>query len=378
MILLSINKKKKLSLEDKSETQRKRILFTLGNLEGGGAERVIINLLRCLDRSKFELHLAVVHHIGKFIDSVPDDIVVHDLKAGRVRKSFLPFIRLIRRIKPDLLFSTLGYLNLAIILMKPLFPGQTKLFIRETIVVTENLRAVPHSWAWKGLYRLLYNRSEVIICLCHAMIEDLAEHFNVSSDKMVRIYNPVDIKTVQRQAGEGDNPFQFSGPGPHLVAAGRLSFQKGFDRLLQAFPALLAKKPDSRLWILGQGELENSLSSSIRQKGLEDKVRLVGFQSNPYRWFKHADLFVLPSRFEGLPNTLLEALACGCPVVALRHPGGTEEILQKLGIEDRYVPALDPWLDSWWQRPEDNTNQVFRRNFSLENIIGEYEHLLDG
>ncbi|MFH0787163.1 MAG: glycosyltransferase, partial [Pseudomonadota bacterium] len=270
--------------EDRTGIRRKRILFSLGNLGGGGAERVILNLLRHLDRSKFELHLSVVHHFGNFIDLVPEDVAVHDLKAFRVRKSFLPFICLLRRLQPDIIFSTLGYLNLAVILMKPFFPRQTKLFIRETIIVSENLRDLPFSWLWKGLYRLFYNRAEAIVCLCGTMMEDLAEHFKVSSGKMIRVYNPVDVETVRRQAGLGENPFPSFGSGPHVVAAGRLNFQKGFDLLIQAFPHLLAKKPGSRLWILGQGELEAVLKELINRMGLEGKATLVGFQQNPVLW----------------------------------------------------------------------------------------------
>jgi glycosyltransferase involved in cell wall biosynthesis len=358
------------------EIGKKRILFTLGTLEGGGAERVIINLLRHLDRSKFELHLAVVHHVGAFIDSVPKNIIVHDLRAGRVRNSFLPFIRLIRRLKPDILFSTLGYLNLAMIFLKPFFPRHTKLFVRETIIVSENLRDLPQAWMWKGLYRILYNKADAIICLCDSMIEDLAEHFRVNSHKMIRIYNPVDMEAVQNQADQGENPFQTSGPGPHLVAVGRLSFQKGFDRLIQDFPFLLAKKPNARLWILGKGEREKDLRDLINQLGLEEKVFLAGFQQNPFQWLKHADLFVLSSRFEGLPNTLLEALSCGCPVVALQHPGGTEEVLRKMGLQDRYVPSLDSWADEWWERPIGNFKDLLVNNFGILRIVKEYEDLL--
>ena len=326
-----------------NKERRKRILFTLGNLEGGGAERVILNILKYLDRSKFELHLAVVHYFGNFIKFVPEDIAVHDLKTLRVRKSFLPFVRLIRRIKPDILFSSLGYLNLAMIFLKPFFHRHTKLYIRETSIATENLRDSSNSWLWKVLYHLLYKRADAIICSCDSMIEDLTVHFKVKPEKMIRIYNPVDIEAIQILSDQGSNPFLSHGPGPHLIAVGRLGYEKGFDHLIKEIPLLLAKKPNPRLWVLGQGKLEKDLTKLIKRLNLENVVFLIGFQQNPFLWFKHADLFVLPSRFEGLPNTLLESLACGCPVVAFHHPGGTGEVLGILGLADRYVDSLDPW-----------------------------------
>jgi glycosyltransferase involved in cell wall biosynthesis len=361
---------------DGDKIRRKRILFTLGSLEGGGAERVILNILKHLDRSKFELHLAVVHYCGNFIDSVPAGIVVHDLKTVRVRKSFLPFIRLIRRLKPSVLFSTLGYLNLAMIFIKPFFPRHTKLYIRETSIATENLKNTANSWLWKALYRALYKRADTVICLCQSMIEDLAGRFKVKPEKMIRIFNPVDIETIHLLADQGNNPFSSFGEGPHVVAVGRLGYEKGFDRIIRAFPSLLKVKPTVRLWILGKGELENNLKELIRASGLEGKVFLAGFQQNPFLWFKHADLFVLSSRFEGLPNTLLEALACGCPVVALHHPGGTGEVLRMLGLADRYVDSLEPWSEVWWERPSEKVADSLAHHFGISKIIGEYENLL--
>lgn len=356
-------------------SQKRRLLFVLPNLESGGAERVVLTLLKNLDRLRYELHLAVLNNQGKFSEEVPRDVRFYDLKTIRVRKAFPTLLRLVRQLRPEILFSTLGHLNLALILLKPLYPPQTRLLVRETTIVTENLRDLPYAWAWKGLYRLLYNRAEGIICLCDSMIKDLAEHFKVSLNRMIRIYNPIDVEAVQRQAGQGENPFQSFGPGPHLVAAGRLSFEKGFDRLIQAFPALLTQKQEARLWILGQGKLEVVLKDSIRRIGLEGKVTLVGFQQNPFLWFKHADLFVLPSRFEGLPNTLLEALACGCPVVALDHPGGTAEILKKLCLEKRYVSSLDDWSSLWWERPSKAIEESLRNNFNMLKIVSDYEDL---
>jgi glycosyltransferase involved in cell wall biosynthesis len=353
-----------------------RLLFTLGSLEGGGAERVIINLLKYLDRSKFELHLAVVHYYGPFIESVPGDVVLHDLKAGRVRKSFLPFIRLFRQLKPELIFSTLGYLNLAILLLKPFIPRTTKIFVRETSLVSENLQEVPFLWIWEWLYRLFYKKADCIICLCQTMVKDLTEHYNIEPGKMVCIYNPVDLAEIHILADQGLNPFSGNGQGPHILAAGRLGPEKGFDRLIRAFSSLINKKPTARLWIMGKGDREDSLKGLIRELNLQEKVFLTGFQTNPFLWFKHADLFVLSSRYEGLPNTLLEALACGCPVVALQHPGGTGEVLEILGLKERYVDSLDHWLEGWWERPSDGVAYSLEHHFGKNKIIREYENLL--
>ncbi|MFH0786366.1 MAG: glycosyltransferase, partial [Pseudomonadota bacterium] len=178
---------------------------------------------------------------------------------------------------------------------------------------------------------------------------------------------------IGSRGAQGENPFQGLGEGPQIVAIGRLCQQKGFDRLIEAFPYLLGKKPAARLWILGQGPLEADLRNLICRSGLDEKIFLVGFQPNPFLWLKHADLFVLPSRFEGLPNILLEALACGCPVVALHHPGGTEEILKKLGLERRYVSSLEDWSSLWWVRPSGEVESALKNNFNMLKIVSDYE-----
>jgi len=162
-----------------------------------------------------------------------------------------------------------------------------------------------------------------------------------------------------------------------VVAIGRLGSEKGFDRLIRAFSFLLAKKPNARLWILGKGELENNLKELINSLGLIEKVFLIGFQKNPFLWLRHADLFVLSSRFEGLPNALLEALACGCSVVALRHPGGTQEVLEECGLLERFVPSLEAWPEVWWERPQPEVSFLLNHKFNIIRITGEYEDLLN-
>src|SRR5262249_8123276 len=128
-----------------------------------------------------------------------------------------------------------------------------------------------------------------------------------------------------RRMSESDgNPFD--GPGPHLIAAGRLSREKGFDILLDAMPAVLSKLPNARLTILGEGLLREALITHAKNLGLTSTVSFPGFKTNPWRFFRHADLFILASRYEGFPNVLLEALAIGTPIIATNCPGALQEI----------------------------------------------------
>jgi glycosyltransferase involved in cell wall biosynthesis len=215
------------------------------------------------------------------------------------------------------------------------------------------------------------------------MANDMAEHFQVPRDKLVRIYNPVDVKRVQELAEYGENPY--SGPGPHLAAAGRLTRQKGFDVLLDALPAVLECFPETRLAILGEGPLEEKLTEQAQKLGLTQKVTFLGFQENPWPYLKHADLFLLPSRYEGTPNVLLEALALGTPVVASDCPGGMREI-QASNPEIVLVPPEDPGAlaqaiitASKMPRRAEGTQRVQQRlrAFDLQEIVDAYSQVLE-
>jgi glycosyltransferase involved in cell wall biosynthesis len=171
------------------------------------------------------------------------------------------------------------------------------------------------------------------------MVTDMETNFGLQRDKMVRIYNPVDVKKVRAEGARAANPF--AGSGPHIVAAGRLSRQKGFDILLEAMPAVLAAVPSARLMVLGEGPLRQALEEQSRALQLNGSVSFPGFQRNPWAYVQHAVAFVLPSRYEGMPNAMMEALALGTPVVATNCPGAVAEIAA-MTTEITMVPADDP------------------------------------
>src|SRR5579864_107884 len=318
---------------------RKRLLFLIPSMGGGGAERVFSILLRHLDRNRFEPHLAVLRGAGPRTQDIPEDVAVHELAASRARYSVSAIVRLIRKIKPDIVLSTHVRLNLALVVSKPMLPVGIRLLLRETIppsTVSVNKFLLV---LWHLLYRPLYSRADKVVCLSDSMLEEIAVEFRMPRDKLVRIYNPVDVERVRELAEAAPNPY--SGPGPQLVAVGRLARQKGYDLLLSALPAVRKQIPGVRLAILGQGELQAELERQARQLGLADAVRFFGFQRNPWPFIKHAGLFVLPSRFEGLPNALLEAAVLERPIVAADCPGAVAELKPYLPAMT-LVPPEDP------------------------------------
>jgi len=205
---------------------------------------VVMTLLRLLPRERFELHLALVIHAGPFLADVPEDVQVHDLGAGRVRKALRPLIALSRRLEPDVLFSTFYHLNQLLLAARPLLPRRTRVIVREATILGESLRG-PRSAGFRLLTRWLYPTADRIVSQSRFMADDLALGFRVPRSKLVTIYNPLDVEAARARAGSGGNPFADRGLGPHVVAAGRIHPVKGFDDLIRALPALRATRPDA-------------------------------------------------------------------------------------------------------------------------------------
>lgn len=316
------------------------MLFLIPSLVGGGAERVFTILLRHLDRERFEPQLAVLEAGGDYAGDVPADVVIHNLGVQRVRYAVPRLLRLIWKIRPDTIVSTLGHLNVAISLVRHLFPPGVKVILREAILVSSLLPGeIKNHRLWAQLYRHSYRHADAIVCLSDSMVADMETNFGLPRNKMVRIYNPVDAEKVSADAALEPNPY--NGPGPHLVAAGRLTRQKGFDVLLDAMPAVLAVIPTARLVIIGEGPLREVLEKQAHSLKLTISVSFPGFQKKPWAYFQHADAFILPSRYEGMPNAMMEALALGTPVVATNCPGAVAEIAA-MTPEIAMVPTEDP------------------------------------
>jgi glycosyltransferase involved in cell wall biosynthesis len=319
-----------------TETIRRRVLFALPSLRGGGAERVLVTLLAHLDRQRFEPHLLLVEAVGPYLSDVPADVPVHALAAPRLRRAALKLAGEIRRLRPAVIVSTQGYMNFALLLMRPLF-APTRLVVREVIGerYLENSRFQPLFYRW---YLRQVRRADRIVVQSDAARDEMQARVRARAGQIVRVYNPVDVARVSAIARAGANPLP--GPGPHLVAAGRLGHQKGFDMLLDAVAGVLARGVPATLTILGEGPDRAALEARAAELGIAAAVRFAGFQANPFAYFAHADLFVLSSRYEGLPNVVLEALACGCPVVAFDCPRGVREIVRD-GVNGVLLPAGD-------------------------------------
>ena len=351
-----------------------RLLFLLPSLKMGGAERVICHLLAALPRSRFEIHLAVLNGVGALRQTIPADVRVHDLKTPRVSRSVFALLRLLWTLRPDRVLSTGSQLNIATGLLRPLFPPGCRLVIRQSATILQLKQSL--GGFWKYLAVVGYRLADSVIAQSVAGAVELRRQLRLPDARVTHIYNPVPFERIDAADEEAACPFADGTAGPNIVSVARLDPVKGLNHLIESFQSLLRHRPSARLWIVGEGTERPKLERIIQSLGLQNSVHLAGFDATPWRWMQHADLFVLCSHFEALPNSLLEAIACRCPVVTLDVPGGTREIMEQLGLSSRIVNRLEEWQDEWFDRPDASVRQTAETLFGMEVVVEQYTRLL--
>lgn len=313
-----------------------KLLFLTPSFIAGGAESVILRLLREMDAGPAEVHLAVLWDEGPLKSDLSPRTILHNLNCRRARYSLPSIVRLIRKLEPDIVLTTLSRLNVLLLVSKFLLPARSKLVIREANTPSAELQHLPGGRLYAHLYRLLYPLADAIVCQSDYMQKDLVQNFGAPESKMARIYNPIPFGRIDKAVTD----FSPLGMGFNFVSAGKLDYQKGYDLLIKAFAEVAGRLPTAILTIVGSGSKLAELRALAAALGLEGRVCFAGFQTNPYPYLKYADVFVSSSRFEGLPNVVLEALACGTPVLATNCPGGTAELV-KQGVNGWLVKTED-------------------------------------
>ena len=395
-----------------------RIALLLPDLTGGGVERTAVSLAQGLLDRGLAVDLVLCRVKGPLLAEVPSAVRLMPLRSSPMLLSrflvaasdlsgapelarpvllswrppgayqMLPsLIRYLRRERPAALISAFPFENLLAIAAKRLAGVDTRVIVTERNTTTRSTRL---GVKWKRRYlpalvRRQYPMADAIVAVSEGVADELAEHTGLPREQIVTIHNAVVNDTILAKAAEPvPHPWFASGEPPVILGVGRLTEQKDFPTLIRAFARVRTHRP-ARLVIVGEGkpEARAELSRLARELGCADDMSLPGFTFNPFCYMANASVFVLSSLHEGLPGVLIQALACGPPVVSTDCPSGPREILEggtygRLVALGDHAAMADAILDTL-AHPGDAEARIARgRQFSVERSVDRYLGLLSG
>jgi len=323
-----------------------KIAFFFPNFEVGGAERVTLNLLQGLDRRHFDCSLVLGEKKGYYLQELPADISVAALGTQRFFSLFIKLIKYFRRAEPDIFISVFPHFSLISILARNFSRAKTRIVIIEHSLFSRsavNAQTLPRRlvarFIFPYLMKIFYRQAEAIIAVSKGVAEDIGRITRLK-DKIKIIYNPIVNEAIYILMKENiKHPWFLSQEAPTLLAVGRLAKAKDYPTLLRAF-ALVLKKEPARLVILGEGSEKKRIEKLSRMLGISKNIAFLGLQKNPYKYMAKSSIFVLSSQQEGFSTVIVEAMACGLPVVATDCETGPREII-KQGKSGFLVPVGD-------------------------------------
>lgn len=336
------------------------------------------------------IDLVILTSHGERSYDPPESVRVVEINAPRLVRGIHPLANHLRVTRPDAVLAAGEPANIVTLLASRLARSKAKTVLSVHTHVSVDaanlhlhgmplrLRLIPR------LVRYLYPIADSIVAVSEGVARDLTEHFGIESRCIKVIHNPVLESQIDAERGTAvDHPW-LTKPRttPVFLAAGRLVPQKDFPTLLRAFK-LVRREIDARLIVLGQGPLHDELVKLGATLGISDTISFPGFVRNPYAWMSQADVFVLSSAWEGFGNVLVEALACGTPVVSTDCPSGPAEILRggEIGplVPVGDVGSMAEALISVLRTPPSAEKLRARaRDFSLDVISHQYGSLLYG
>lgn len=310
--------------------ENKIIAIFISSFRAGGGEKVMIEIANNLSKKKFKVYLLVLNPVGDYKDHLEDRVNVISLYSGRMIFSLPKLIFFLRNTKPDYLLALDEYTHLLSIIAKLISRSKTFIYLR-----LGNIFSILHKRHWDNkkffiviLSKFLYRYSDKIITNSIGVANDAKKVFKLLDKNIVIIGNPKPVDFILEKSKEKidiDNYF-FKSDIPTIVSVGRIRKQKGFDTLIRAVSEV-NKVRKIELIIVGQGRDKEELGNLVKSLNLEDKIKFVGYQDNPYSFISQADLFVMSSLWEGLPNALLEAMICRVPVISSDCLAGPREII---------------------------------------------------
>jgi glycosyltransferase involved in cell wall biosynthesis len=354
-----------------------RLAIFAPSMAQGGAERGALKLAEGLTQRGFEVDLVLAAAEGPRLPEVSPDVRIVDLRARRVLTSLPGLMRYLRRERPLALTSYLDHANVIALTACRLVRYGGRVVVVEQNTLSE---AAKHGKSRRDrlmpqIVRAVYPRADYVVGVSEGVVDDLARFTSLPAEKLKVVFNPIVTPDLKERAKEPVEHPWFSDGSKVFIAVGRLRPQKDFRTLLHAFSRVRATRP-ARLLILGEGPERSELEDLIRELGIADDVSLPGSVENPYAYLSRAVAFVLSSRWEGLPTVLIEALACGLPVIATDCPSGPKEILAggrygklvRVNAVEDLAAAMEAALDGRLPRPPDES----WKPYELDAVVDEF------
>jgi glycosyltransferase involved in cell wall biosynthesis len=360
------------------------IAFFLPSVRGGGAQRVIVNLVQGITERGIPVDVVLAAAQGVFLGQLPAAARLVDLRAGRLVRSLLPLAGYLRRERPRYLVSSMSHANLIAL-------WAARLARRSTPVMVTVHNTMSQSTQEQGglggalssrMLRTFYPWARSVVAVSRGAADDLARTSGLPRERVEVVYNPVITPEVLAQAREEPgHPWLSTGQPPVILGVGRLTRQKDFANLIRAFAEVRRQRP-ARLIILGEGEERAELEMLIGRLGIAADVALPGFQANAMAYMAKSAVFVLSSAWEGLPTVMIEALAAGTRVVSTDCPSGPREILQdsRLGalVPVGDAPALAAAIAATLDRSVDAVPAEALKPFTRDAAVDHYLQLIGG
>jgi glycosyltransferase involved in cell wall biosynthesis len=330
------------SSDRRARTSVPKVALYLPSLAGGGAEKMTVNLAAGLSRRGIAVDLVLAQKTGPYLGDVPASVRIVDLRSRRVAASIPRLAGYLRNERPDYLISAMTHANIAAVAAGAISQSKTKIIVSERVAFEQSQfhATSVRERLQKYLLPSAYRRAEFVVAISEGVAQQFRKMLGPRRKEIVVIYNPVLTDDLRQKMDEPIKHEWFANATlPVIIAVGRLTVQKDFETLIRAF-SLLRKQRPARLVILGEGEQRPDLERLAGELGIAGDVLLMGFVGNPYSYMKSARVMVLSSRYEGFGNVLVEAMACGTPVVSTDCPSGPSEILER-GRWGRLVPVGD-------------------------------------
>lgn len=309
-----------------------RISFVLSSLTSGGAERVLITLMNSLDQRLYEPELIVFDEKGELSSWINVNIPVHSFGHTKVKYALPKLVKRLNISAPDIIVSTMAATNFTVLMAKPFLKKPAKIIVREAVTPSSIIEGRATGALVRMAYRALYPRADMVVSPAQCIIDEFRSYLGMDVQNHELLHNPVITSRIRGHERCAALPATKTSRSEtvHFVCAGRLHHQKGFDRLLNALPNMIMPY-NWHLTIMGTGPEEETLKALIEKNGLQDKVTMRGLVKKPWPVMAAADMFLLPSRWEGLPNVVLESLSAGTPVISMDEAGGIAEIADLAG-----------------------------------------------